>query len=236
MMGSPQFDFNKYPDKLNLGCGFDVRVDYLNVDLYENHNPDLIADVTNLWMLPSGWYSEILAFDILEHISWTRTENILKEWNRLLKEGGELHLKVPNVLGIARLLMEATSPVLHEEYLRCLFGTQCYPGDFHLSGFTDSYLVFLLDIAGFTVSNISEVDRWMIRVVATKRIDQYVNKLFLVDSDEEFLQIAYSEILGRAIDEVGKSHWLAMLNQNISREAVINALKASEEYRLKAEK
>jgi hypothetical protein len=33
------------PRKLNLGCGWDKRDGYLNVDLHGSHDPDLVADV-----------------------------------------------------------------------------------------------------------------------------------------------------------------------------------------------
>ncbi len=56
------------PDRLNLGCGWDLREGYLNVDVHDFHKPDLVADVTKLDMLPSGRYREIIAQDVLEHL------------------------------------------------------------------------------------------------------------------------------------------------------------------------
>ena len=40
---NPEFDPAKFPRRLNLGCGFDVRPGYLNVDLHAWHKPDLLA-------------------------------------------------------------------------------------------------------------------------------------------------------------------------------------------------
>ena len=53
------------PLKANVGFGPDIRPGYLNVDMYEGFGPDLVADVTNLSMLPSAWFEEILAQDVL---------------------------------------------------------------------------------------------------------------------------------------------------------------------------
>jgi Methyltransferase domain len=78
------------PRRLNLGCGWDHREGYLNVDCYERHQPDLIADISNLPMLPSGYFEEVLAKDVLEHFERTRTDTILAEWARLLSPDGHL--------------------------------------------------------------------------------------------------------------------------------------------------
>jgi hypothetical protein len=50
------FDPAKFPKRVNLGCGFDHRPGFLNVDIHDFHHPDLLADVTQLDMLPSGQY------------------------------------------------------------------------------------------------------------------------------------------------------------------------------------
>ena len=63
--------FRQYK-KVNLGCGFDKRKEYLNVDLNDFHSPDLVADVTKLEMLPENHFEEVLAIDILEHIERTK--------------------------------------------------------------------------------------------------------------------------------------------------------------------
>jgi predicted SAM-dependent methyltransferase len=77
--------------KLNLGCGFDNRKDYLNVDMHAFTNPDLLANVTDLSMLPSAAYDEILAQDVLEHFRWSDTPRALFEWNRLQEGRIPLH-------------------------------------------------------------------------------------------------------------------------------------------------
>ena len=73
-----------YPKRLNLGCGYDIRPEYLNVDLHARHGPDLLADVTNLGMLPSEWFSKIIALDVLEHVEGHNVQVALSEWSRLL--------------------------------------------------------------------------------------------------------------------------------------------------------
>src|ERR1700733_3692290 len=116
------------PDRLNLGCGFDHREGYLNVDINDFHHPDLVADVTDLHMLPDSSCQEIVAQDVLEHLPRTATIPALQEWNRLLDDGGLLRLRVPSVLDLAELLRAAEDQTIERQELlvQCLFGTQAY--------------------------------------------------------------------------------------------------------------
>jgi len=164
------FDYNKYPDKLNLGCGFDIRKGYLNIDLQPFHSPDLVADICNLKMLPSNYYKEIIAQDCLEHIPRPETQSVLLEWSRLLKPGGKLLLRVPNVLGLLRLFSmdEYNCIEKHQELIQCLFGTQAYNGDFHYTGFTELTIKYYLESAGLTILSIKPKDEWLFDIIAQK--------------------------------------------------------------------
>ena len=164
------FDPALFPDRLNLGCGYDIREGYLNVDVNDFHGPDLVADITDLRMLPAGGYREIVAQDVLEHLPRTATVDVLREWNRLLAAGGELHLRVPSVLDLALLLKasENQSIEMQEKLIQCLFGTQAYNEDTHLTTFTEPLLRHYLDEAGFAVVNWGRRDNWLFEVDAEK--------------------------------------------------------------------
>lgn len=165
-----KFDHSKYPRRLNLGCGFDVRPGYLNVDLHEHHKPDLVADIRTLPMLPSGLYEEILAQDCLEHLSRCDTESTLKEWGRLLKPGGILKLRTTSLIDLLELFKaEAYQTVdLQQKLVQCLFGTQAYEGDWHFTGFTKVLLTHYLQVAGFGKMEFQLVDGWLFDVTAEK--------------------------------------------------------------------
>ncbi|RYF60885.1 MAG: hypothetical protein EOO27_04180 [Comamonadaceae bacterium] len=64
---------------MNLGCGFDIRTGYLNVDMHDRQGPDLVADVTSLGMLPSEGFTEIVAQDVLEHVERHKVHVALSE-------------------------------------------------------------------------------------------------------------------------------------------------------------
>lgn len=233
------FDFGVLPSKLNLGCGFDVRPGYLNIDLHEIHNPDLVADVTRLGRLPAGFYEEILASDILEHLPRNDTRRALVHWNRLLRMGGILRLRVPSILGLADLLRspKMQSMESQEHLIRCLFGTQAYSGDFHYTAFTEIILRGYLSQCGYGRISISVRDGWLFDVVAVKdrdvsprEIEDY-SDLFEIDDDAAFIEASFRQILGRDPDAGGKDYYLQGLSSGrIQRGMIHVTMLASEEY------
>ena len=164
------FDAHAFPDRLNLGCGWDIREGFLNVDLHDFHKPQLVADVTDLSMLPSEHYVEIVAQDVLEHLPRQSTVSVLAEWSRLLRTGGTLELRVPSVLGIARLLQTPEYQTIPQQELmvQCLFGTQAYTEDCHYTTFTEPLLRHYLAQAGLEPIVFSLRDEWLFEVVARK--------------------------------------------------------------------
>ena len=164
-------DYLQYPRKLNLGCGFDIRSGYLNVDFQDFHNPDLVADIRKLDMLPSGFYEEITAQDCLEHFPRSDTEPALAEWSRLLKTGGHLKLRVPDLIGLLKLFSwESKQSVEDQKVLvQCLYGTQAYNGDWHLTGFTQILLEHYLEKAGFNNIQFERKDHWLFEVTCQKK-------------------------------------------------------------------
>lgn len=166
-----EFDSSKYPQKLNLGCGFDIRPGYLNVDFQDFHNPDLVADIRKLDILPSDYYEEIVAQDCLEHFPRCDTEPTLAEWSRLLKSGGVLKLRVPNLIGLLELFLWEEKQSIEDQktLVQCLFGTQAYEGDWHLTGFTQLLLEHYLEQAGFFKIKIQSKDHWLFDVVCEKK-------------------------------------------------------------------
>lgn len=228
------FDFTKHPRKINLGCGFDKRKGFLNIDINAFHDPDLVCDITNLRLLPSAYYEYAIAKDVLEHIQRLKIRNTLKEWNRILKIGGVLELQVPNVIGLLTLLTkeENKSPIMQEKLLQCLFGTQADDGDFHYIGFTDILIKSLLESTGFVIEQITIKDEWLFLIRARKTFDCHIEEIFHLD-DEHFITEVYKIFLGRLPDEGGLQYYLKIINDGITREAIIESIKNSEEYKKK---
>jgi predicted SAM-dependent methyltransferase len=227
-----KFDYSSFPNKLNLGCGYDILKGYLNIDLNEFHHPDLVADVTNLKMLPSNYYIEILAYDVLEHIERTKTKEVLAEWNRLLIPGGLIKIRVPNLIGLLSLFSKNDYQGIkkQEELIQCCFGTQAYNGDFHYTSFTESLIRHYLKVSGFEGISIMDRDEWLFEITAKKMVglNQETDKDRTRTRD--FLHNAYLDILYREPDDEGYNYFFNQLSSGkMEEETVLIILKNSDE-------
>lgn len=82
--------------KLHLGCGERKRKGWVNIDIDERVNPDIVADAKDLEMFETESVDEIECCHLLEHLTYPEAVTALKEWYRVLKEGGKLSLELPN--------------------------------------------------------------------------------------------------------------------------------------------
>jgi glycosyltransferase involved in cell wall biosynthesis len=137
--------------RLNLGAGDDRKDGYLSVDL-RSDVADVLADVTRLPFADES-AAEIFASDLLEHFPATKTALILAEWHRVLAPGGKLTLRVPNLLALAKLLVE--HPHTRDDVIRNIYGGHRWgpdgAWDTHHTGWTPAMLHEQLDRAGFLV-------------------------------------------------------------------------------------
>lgn len=218
--------------KLNLGCGFDIRAGYVNIDANDEHHPDLVSDVANLSALGDGVASEALAQDVLEHLPRAKVSTALREWNRVLEPSGTLVVRLPSVVHLLRLLEDKQHQdvATQQRLIQCMYGTQGYDGDFHLNGFTEVTLRHDLNEAGFSVINLRIVDDWMFEVHAKKMKHVAPDPILRLPTDKEFLHAVYNRLFGRSVDPDGEAYYLKVMGGGISREAVLEALKSSEEY------
>ena len=77
-----------------MGCGNKPREGYINADIFEGPNIDEVFEFDNVPYL-DGTISAISSEHALEHVGWKRSDRALQEWTRVLKPGGELHIKIP---------------------------------------------------------------------------------------------------------------------------------------------
>ncbi len=82
-------------DKLNLGCGWDYKKGYLNIDSNSLVNPDIIYDLNNLpYPFKKNQFKEIYCSHVIEHLY--NNFKVISELHRILKVNGLLILKVPH--------------------------------------------------------------------------------------------------------------------------------------------
>jgi ubiquinone/menaquinone biosynthesis C-methylase UbiE len=143
--------------RLNLGAGDDRREGFLSVDL-RPEVADVVCDVRKLEHWGDGSVDEILAEDILEHFPQTETAAILVEWARVLRLGGLLTVKCPNMYQLSRAIIAYTdlgrNQVVVDLIRNVMGGHRWGPEgswDTHHWNFTPTTLQGALEAAGFEV-------------------------------------------------------------------------------------
>ncbi|MFT5692812.1 MAG: putative SAM-dependent methyltransferase [Oceanicoccus sp.] len=218
--------------KLNLGCGYDKRDGFINIDMDETPEPDILSDVSHLHMIATGSCEHILANDILEHLNRHKIPNTLKEWNRVLSISGTLEMTVPSLVDAVAMLAEKGEDDINfqKTMLQNIFGTQHYPGDFHHYSFTEQILRSLFSETGFTVQSLTVKDGWLFHVVAEKFEHQPIDAIYEIEDDSEFLESVFATYLLRHIDDRGMNKYSSLLAAGIPREAIIDMVLTSDEY------
>lgn len=82
--------------KLNLGCGYDNKEGYINVDISKNVKPDVVHDLNKTpYPFKENSITEIYARDVLEHFPREKLMPILEEWYRISKPGAKWIIRTP---------------------------------------------------------------------------------------------------------------------------------------------
>ncbi len=150
------------PARLNIGCGRYPHPDYLNLDI----NPEVQDFVRGLGFPFRLCLAHRLPFDdasadaiyashLLEHFGspiaeggWMPTvHQLLDEWHRVLRPGGDLYVAVPDLETIAARIL--TEPKRREDWIAVLFGCSKREGDLHCWAYTRDSLGDLLRRHGF---------------------------------------------------------------------------------------
>jgi len=109
--------------RLNLGSGDTKFPGFINIDLYDDR-ADVKADIAKL-PYEDNTVDEIVAYQVIEHLSPFKLLDILREWHRVLKKDGKLAVEMPDILELCKNFIIAD---LNGEYgkwriLNCIYGT-----------------------------------------------------------------------------------------------------------------
>jgi len=152
--------------KLAFGCGHLNHHDkgYKNVDIRKDfaHIDFPGVDISKKLPWEDNSIEEILAESVLEHIphgymlsgivnapacSHLNTVAVLTEWCRVLKKGGKIVVKVPNIKGIVTQYLR--NNITPRDFWLYLYGGQEYKENTHYCGFDPKTLEWCLRLAGF---------------------------------------------------------------------------------------
>jgi len=174
--------------RLNLGCGKDYKEGYINVDFSKDVTVDECVDLYSVpWPWKDGSADEILMLDFLEHLPYRKTETILLECFRVLRDDGLIVIQVPDFDHCSRAALDRDQykcnacgfPFVDgNKLLKCgkcgqskeditkaaihrLYGGQDYHGNWHYTAFTQEILSKMLLKSGFKgLSFLEEKHQW----------------------------------------------------------------------------
>lgn len=110
--------------RLNLGSGDSKLEGFISVDLYDE-TADVRADICEL---PFGDNSvdEIVAYQVIEHLEYNKSQQMFDEMYRVLKPGGTAIVETPDIAVVARKILEEG---LTDKWLYNLVGEYYRPWD-----------------------------------------------------------------------------------------------------------
>lgn len=103
--------------KLQIGCGNNILLGWLNTDLIYEKNKVAYLDAGMQFPLPDKGFDYIFSEHIFEHLTFTQGLNMVKECFRVLKPGGRLRLATPDLDFLIKLYNDPDKKP-HKEYIK----------------------------------------------------------------------------------------------------------------------
>ena len=141
--------------KLNLGCGDDIRIGFINIDAIAGPGVDMVCDITGKLDFFDASIEEIVAQDILEHLTREQLSKTLAEISRILKVGGQLFVRIPNIDAIISKFED--DPDTRNLFL---YGNSYKTGIWgvHKAGYTQKSFIVLCKLFSLNIKSVVEVD------------------------------------------------------------------------------
>ncbi len=138
--------------KLDI-CGgrnpFDPR-EFLNVDVVDLPQVDLVFDITKTFPINDGVIAEIISIATLEHLRKPYVHHVLKEFLRVMAPGARLRVSTPDIEAIAKgVLAGENSDVLNQQLFGKFKGDQTEDYDVHRWMYTAPQMISVLEHIGF---------------------------------------------------------------------------------------
>ena len=109
---------------------------------------DEYADLRTMQFKPS--VIEIKSHHVFEHFSYVESLAILAKWTLALADKGTIVLGVPDVGRLGKALQHLSAPKT-AAVIRLLYGSQNDPWAYHINGWTQNLLQFVLELFGYRI-------------------------------------------------------------------------------------
>lgn len=90
--------------KLNLGSGMRKLDGYVNIDIRQECDPDVILDIEKGLYFHDNEIDEVRAYDFMEHIHQDKVIYVMSEIHRILKPEGIFDFFIPSTEGIGAFM------------------------------------------------------------------------------------------------------------------------------------
>ncbi len=99
--------------RINLGCGSDKLLGFINLDIDPSYNPDAVGDARSFQKLFSyESVHEIRAIHILNYLTFNEALSFLRECHKLLRSDGYLVIEGPDIRKILLKYMSNDSEAI----------------------------------------------------------------------------------------------------------------------------
>jgi len=132
---------------IELGGG-DQPVFRPNIDIRPGPTVDIVHDLEiTPFPIDSGQFDGVYAQFVLEHISWRKVPDFLRECYRILTFDGKAVFVIPNLKQQAKILVDKDDWDFND--ICMIFGDQNYSDNTHKAGFSPKMITQLLKEVGF---------------------------------------------------------------------------------------
>lgn len=100
-VGCGNVNANRIPVRFKNDNWHEVRL-----DIDQRVNPDIVADIRDLSLVPSASYDAVFSPHNIEHLKYHEVDTALQNFYRIIKPTGFLVLLAPNLRRIAQFIVE----------------------------------------------------------------------------------------------------------------------------------
>lgn len=153
--------------KLHLGCGKKTIPGYLNVDIQDFSNVDIVSDIKSL-PFNSEEVDEIYSCAAIEHFGRNEWKEVIRHWYDLLKPGGVLRLSTADFEAVCHEYLENKNI---ESLLGLVVGGQKDYTDFH--GMIFDFKLLKKELLSIGFSSVAKYDWQDFSAFDNKDYDDY---------------------------------------------------------------
>jgi predicted SAM-dependent methyltransferase len=125
----------------------------------ERHPVDVVSDARKL-NLPDNYADIVFNSECLEHFPWKETQDVVREWGRIVKQDGRLVIEVPDFILAANQIVQWDCLEGDLRMQQIFFAEQLNEFDFHYAGITHRTLPYFMENVGFEVVDIKRGDEF----------------------------------------------------------------------------